>query len=87
MMRFVLGLLFSAGMASGAFAASVVNNGSSAVVLQVVEGGSRVELAVEAGASESFCPSGCFVTLPNGDRIGLEGGETIEIKDGAVTVQ
>lgn len=71
----------------GAFAASVSNTGSSPVVLTVVEDGNRTEVAIDAGASETICPSGCFLTLPNGDRIGLEGGETVEIKDGAATVK
>ncbi|MFA7415420.1 MAG: hypothetical protein WC048_13150 [Rhizobium sp.] len=87
MMRFVLTLLFSASAASGVLAASVTNNGAATVVLQVVEDGARIELAVDAGATETFCPSGCFVTLPNGDRIGLEGGESVEIKDGTATVK
>ncbi len=74
-------------VAGGAFAASVSNTGSSPVVLTVVEDGNRTEVAIDAGASETICPSGCFLTLPNGDRIGLEGGETVEIKDGAATVK
>ena len=74
-------------VAGGAFAASVFNTGSSPVVLTVVEDGNRTEVAIDAGASETICPSGCFLTLPNGDRIGLEGGETVEIKDGAATVK
>ncbi|MHA7968746.1 hypothetical protein [Rhizobium terricola] len=75
------------GAATGALAASVSNGGSSAVVLVVVEDGNRMEVALDAGASETICPSGCFVTLPNGDRIGLEGGETVEIKDGVATIK
>ncbi len=74
-------------VAGGAIAASVSNTGSSPVVLTVVEDGNRTEVAIDAGASETICPSGCFLTLPNGDRIGLEGGETVEIKDGAATVK
>ena len=74
-------------VAGGAFAASVSNTGSSPVVLTVVEDGNRTEVAIDAGASETICPSGCFLTLPNGDRIGLEGGETVEIKDGTATVK
>jgi hypothetical protein len=34
-----------------------------------------------------ICASGCFLTLPNGDRIGLAGGETVEIKDGVATIK
>ena len=86
MNRFLAGLVIFFGAASCASAASVTNAGTASVVLQVVEDGNRSEVAIDAGASETICPSGCFVTLPNGDRIGLEGGETIEIKDGSATV-
>lgn len=63
-------------------AASVVNNDSEARTVIVAEGSARSELVVEPGASQTFCPTGCFVTLPNGDRQALTGEETIEIKDG-----
>lgn len=87
MNKFLAGVVIFFGAASGAWAASVTNAGTASVVLQVVEDGNRSEVAIDAGASETICPSGCFVTLPNGDRIGLEGGETIEIKDGSATVK
>lgn len=87
MNKVLAGLVIFLGAASGAWAASVTNAGSASIVLQVVEDGNRSEVAIDAGASETICPSGCFVTLPNGDRIGLEGGETIEIKDGSATVK
>ena len=74
-------------LSSGAIAATVTNAGSGAVVLVVVENGNRMEISIDAGSSEQICPSGCFVTLPNGDRVGLEGGETVEIKDGAATIR
>jgi hypothetical protein len=53
----------------------------------VVEDGNKMEVPVDAGASETICPAGCFLTLPNGDRIGLAGGETVEIVDGIATVK
>ncbi|MDH4441907.1 MAG: hypothetical protein QE284_16170 [Rhizobium sp.] len=68
-------------------AASVHNAGPSSVVLVVVEDGNKMELPLDAGGSETICPSGCFLTLPNGDRIGLAGGETVEIVDGIATVR
>ncbi|MBC2773173.1 hypothetical protein H6M51_09885 [Rhizobium sp. AQ_MP] len=68
-------------------AASVTNTGSSAVTLVVVEDGTRMEVSLDAGGSDTICVSGCFLTLPNGDRIGLSGGETVEIKDGVATVR
>jgi hypothetical protein len=56
-------------------------------VLTVTEGGNRVEVVVDAGASERFCPSGCFMTTPDGDRIGLSGDETIEIVKGSAVIK
>ncbi|MFN7010019.1 MAG: hypothetical protein ACK4PN_08300 [Allorhizobium sp.] len=87
MIKFLAATAVLVSVAGGAFAASVSNTGSSPVVLTVVEDGNRTEVAIDAGASETICPSGCFLTLPNGDRIGLEGGETVEIKDGAATIK
>ncbi|KPF47107.1 hypothetical protein ACSV9I_01710 [Rhizobium sp. G187] len=74
-------------LAFGANAATINNGGASAVVIVVVEDGSKVELALDAGASETICPAGCFVTLPNGDRIGLAGDETIELGDGGAVIK
>jgi hypothetical protein len=76
--------LYAAGLAS---AASVHNAGPSSVVLVVVEDGNKMEVPLDAGSSETICPAGCFLTLPNGDRIGLAGGETIDIVDGIATVK
>lgn len=74
-------------VAGPGLAASVLNTGSSAVTLVVVEDGNRMEISVDAGGSDTICTSGCFLTLPNGDRIGLTGGETVEIKDGVATIK
>lgn len=63
-------------------AATVVNRDNEVRTLIVTEGSNKSELAVGAGESTDFCPSGCFVTMPNGDREALTGGETIEIKGG-----
>ncbi|MBN9031298.1 MAG: hypothetical protein BGO05_19105 [Rhizobiales bacterium 63-7] len=68
-------------------AATVTNKGTDTVVLVVVENGSRIDVALDAGMSESLCASGCFVTLPNGDRIALDGGETVEIIDGSAVIK
>lgn len=73
--------------ASSAFSADVTNTDAQDVVLVVVEGESRMEIALAPGATESICPSGCFVTLPSGDRIGLTGGETVEISNGSATIK
>ncbi len=64
-------------------AASAVNLDSETRTLVVTEGGAQTELTLGAGESVEFCSGGCFVTLPNGDREALTGGETIEISGGA----
>ncbi|ULR45647.1 hypothetical protein [Rhizobium sp. K102] len=81
----VLFVLFLA--APAVHAASVTNTDPAAVVLVITEGGQRVEVVVDAGASENLCPSGCFMTTPDGDRIGLDGGETIDIIKGSAVVK
>jgi predicted porin len=80
-------LVLSFLLATSAEAASVTNKDASAVVLTITESGNRVEMMVDAGASKSFCPSGCFLTAPDGDRIGLEGGEAIDIVKGSAIVK
>jgi hypothetical protein len=80
-------LLMSTAVAAPALAASITNNDAEAVVLTIVENGSRSELAVGAGQTETVCPSGCFVTLPNGDRVALHGDETVEISGGAAVIK
>ncbi|THK37218.1 hypothetical protein EHS39_15445 [Ensifer sp. MPMI2T] len=74
-------------VAGAASAASVTNKDGDTAVLVVVEGESRMEVAIGSGATEMICPSGCFVTAPSGDRIGLQGDETIEILNGSMLVK
>lgn len=69
------------------YAAQVTNKDDKTVVIVVVDDGSRMNVAIAPGATESICPSGCFMTAPDGDRIGLDGGETVEIKGGSATVK
>ena len=80
-------LLVSAAMTAPAMAATVTNKDADTQVLVVVEGGSRMEIALEPGSTETICPAGCFVTLPNGDRIALNGGEDVEIQGGSASVK
>ena len=80
-------LLVSAAVSAPAMAASVTNKDADTQVLVIVEGGNRAEVALEPGSTETICPSGCFVTLPNGDRIALNGGEEVEIEGGAASVK
>lgn len=65
-----------------AFAASAVNKDSEPRQLIVTEGGSRSELTLAPGETVEFCSSGCFVTMPNGDRVVLTGSEDVEISGG-----
>jgi len=70
-------------MALPAWSATVTNKDADAAVLVVVEGESRMEVAISAGGTELICPSGCFITTPSGDRVGLQGDENIEIVNGS----
>jgi hypothetical protein len=67
---------------SAAPAASVVNKDKEPRPIVVTEGGTRTEITVGGGEAVEFCPSGCFVTMPNGDRASLLGAETVEISNG-----
>jgi len=87
MARLAAGLLLSLLAAWGASAATITNTDAAAVVLVITEGGNKVEIVVDSGASESFCSSGCFMTTPDGDRIGLDGGETIDIVKGTAVIK
>jgi hypothetical protein len=79
--------MFVPAMSVPAMAASVTNKDADIQVLVIVEDGSRVEVALEPGSTETICPAGCFVTLPNGDRMALNGGETVEIVGGSASVK
>ncbi|WP_299861002.1 hypothetical protein [uncultured Hoeflea sp.] len=70
-----------------ASAASVTNKDAESRVLIVTEGSDTVELVIEAGATVSFCPAGCFVTMPSGDREALSGSETIDIVDNQAVIK
>ena len=83
MKRIASGMAVFLSLASPGLAASVVNKDGEARVIVVTENGERGEIEIEAGGSQEFCPSGCFVTYPNGDREALTGSETIEITGGA----
>lgn len=65
----------------------ITNSDTNTVVLIIVEGGKRVEVSIDAGNSEHLCPTGCFMTFPNGDRIGLEGSENVKIVNGSGVVK
>jgi len=69
--------------AGQALAASAVNLDNEPRTIIVTEGGNKQEITMGAGETVEFCSGGCFVTMPNGDREALTGGETIEISGGA----
>jgi hypothetical protein len=87
MKTLILGLFTSLAMIAGANAASITNKDAQPQVLIVTEAGSKIEMVVEAGATVSFCPAGCFVTMPSGDRETLAGSESIEIINGAAVIK
>jgi hypothetical protein len=87
MKTLILGFLTSMAMIAGANAASITNKDAQPQVLIVTEAGSKIEMVVEAGATVSFCPAGCFVTMPSGDRETLAGSESIEIINGAAVIK
>ena len=74
-------------LAGGAMAATVTNSDGQAVLLVVTEGGQQSELAVGAGQTVEFCASGCFLTMPNGDREALSGSEKVTISGGKASIQ
>lgn len=80
-------LLMVVAAAGGAHAASAINMDSEPRTIVVTEGGNRVEVVIPGGETAQICPSGCFVTMPNGDRAALSGAETIEIRNGAGRVR
>lgn len=79
-------LLLSIGTAAPAFAASLVNLDSEAHFITVTEGANRDQIAVGANQTLQFCRSGCFVTLPNGERAALAGTEIVEITEGGAVL-
>ncbi len=75
-------------LAAGSAGAATLNNvGNTPVVLQVAETNGRVDVSLEPGQSQEICPEGCFITLPNGDHVGLTGNETVDIQDSGATVR
>lgn len=73
--------LLATGGAAGA--ASAVNLDNETRTIIVTEGGNKQEITLGAGETVDFCSGGCFVTMPNGDREALTGGETVEISGGS----
>jgi hypothetical protein len=87
MWKFCAAIVMLAAINGPAHAASAVNLDSEPHTLIVTEGGSKSELAIAGGETVEFCQSGCFVTLPNGDREALTGSETIEFSGGQAKIK
>ena len=71
----------SAGEAMGA---TLTNSDPEPFMFTLTEGGDRTDVTVPSGQTLEFCPDGCFVALPNGDRAALTGTEVIEISGGRI---
>ena len=67
-------------MPVAAMAATVTNTDDKPHTLIITEGGNQSEVMIAPGETISVCPSGCFVTMPNGDREVLTGTETLHIE-------
>lgn len=83
MNRYLVAVATVLALGGAAQGASAVNLDAEPRTLVVTEGGARSELLLAAGETVEFCSTGCFVTLPNGDREALTGSETLEIVGGA----
>lgn len=75
-----LALTAAIAVPGGAVAATVTNADDTAHILVVTEGGNQSEVTIGPGETIDICPSGCFVTMPNGDREVLTGSETLQIE-------
>ena len=76
-------------MAPAAFAtaASITNTDTDPAMLAVTEGSVRLDIVIDPGNTQDLCPSGCFITFPDGDRMALGGSETIEIVKGSAVLK
>ncbi|MEX0956106.1 MAG: hypothetical protein WDZ83_12945 [Rhizobiaceae bacterium] len=82
-MRILLLTAFASVAATGAgLAASAVNLDSEPRTIAVTESGTQTEIIIPPGGTVEFCPSGCFVRMPDGDVEVLTGFEVIEISGG-----
>ena len=87
MKKLIVVLAMQMMVAAPALAANISNKDAEAHVIVVTENGAKSEMALAAGESTSFCPSGCFVTMPNGDRVPLQGSENVEIQAGKAVIR
>lgn len=74
-------------VATQAIGATLTNLDAGPFTFTLTEGGNRTEVTVRSGQTLEFCPDGCFVALPNGNRAALVGNEIIEISGGRITTK
>jgi len=86
-MKTILAALIFGAFAVQAHAASITNTDAQPHSLVVTEGGVTSDLVVGPGETVSACQSGCFITMPNGDRETLAGSETVEIVGGKAVLK
>jgi hypothetical protein len=72
---------------SAAMAASITNKDGQPHLIKITENGQRSEIGIDAGEKLTICQGGCFLTMPNGDKEALSGGETIEIVGGKAVIK
>jgi hypothetical protein len=87
MLKFCVATAMLLAASGQALAASATNLDNEPRSLIVTEGGNQTELVVGAGETVEFCLTGCFVTMPNGDREALTGSEIIEIANGVAKIK
>jgi len=87
MLKFCVAAALLLAASGPAAAASATNLDQEPHTLLVTEGGNQTELVVGAGETVDFCPSGCFVMMPDGDRQALTGAEIIEISNGVASIK
>ncbi|MFB2551753.1 hypothetical protein [Ensifer soli] len=87
MKRVLTACVLALALTGAARAASITNSDAETAVVTIVEGENAMEVAIAPGGTETVCEAGCFITLPNGDRIGLAGGEAVEIVKGSAVVK
>ena len=87
-MRKIIALLII-GLAAGAEAgaATIVNNDSQPYQLKITKSGRQSEVGIAPGQLIDACASGCFLTMPNGDRETLSGSETVTIVGGKASIK
>lgn len=72
--------------AIAASAASIENKDTEAHTLFITENGEKNEIIIGSNEIVTICQNGCFITMPNGDRAALSGGESVKIIDSAAII-